>query len=142
MRTSLPKRINPFLLAPLLIGKKVVVWAFIEAGGKYGWNRVYRRLTESAHIYIENPEQRKRVQALIKQSIIIPGKSINLVMNSEAVAFAGKILDNAKSDPRLREHAKFFDFLIPLLEAFAKRTGLGSSWRLFDTIGKGATKGR
>ena len=134
MRRSIRSAINPVFLFPLFLGKKVAAWAFLEAGSKYGWPRVYRRLLETTNVYIESPLQRSRVRALIKQSMIVPGKAYKLIFDSETMRFAERVVKNARHHESFREHEKFFDFFLPLLEALLKRTGIGRTMKLWESM--------
>ena len=134
MKRTLPSLINPLFVLPLFIAKKAAVWAFVEAGSKYGWPRVYRRLLEGSKIYIHSKPQRARVQGLIKQAIVIPGRAHKLVFDSETMEFAEKMVRNAKNTPQFKEHAKFLEFLLPFLDSFLKRTGIGRTMKLWESM--------
>lgn len=134
MRRSSPRHINPLFVLPVMIAKKAAAWAFVEAGSTYGWPRVYRRLLEGTNIYIQSKPQRARVKSLIKEAIVIPGRAHKLVFDSEAVAFAEKMVSSARNSPQFKEHTKFLDFLLPLLESFLKRTGIGRTVKLWESM--------
>lgn len=136
MRRSVPKEINPIVVLPLMIGKKLAAWAFLEAGSKYGWPRVYRRLLETTNAYIESPLQRKRVRTLIKDSMIVPGKAYKLIFDSETMRFAERVVKEARHSGPFKEHAKFFDFFLPFLEAVVTRTGIGRTMKLWESMSR------
>lgn len=139
MRRSATLSINPIVYPVLILAKKATAYAFLEAGNKYGWSRVYRRLAEATRVYIPEVTRRNNVNRLLKASIRSPSRIVNLLNDNDVVAFARKVIDGAneaRQHPSLREFNKILDFLLPLIEAITRRTGAGRFFSWMQSLNK------
>lgn len=131
MRRSVPVFINPLAYPLLILAKKASAYAFLEAGNKYGWPRMYRRLAEATRVYIPEKSRRIHVNELLKVSMRTPSRVMTVLNDHDVMVFARRITEEAnkaRQHPSLREFNKILDFLLPLIEAITRRTGVG---RLF-----------
>ena len=134
MRRSVKLGIPPLAYPLLILAKKATGYAFLEAGNKYGWPRVYRRLAEATRVYIPEISRRRNVNEMLAASFRTPARIVNLLNDHDVMAFARKVADGAneaRQHPSLNEFNKILDFLLPLIEAITRRTGAG---RLFSWL--------
>ncbi len=134
MKRSGRSKIAPIAYPLLILAKKATGYAFLEAGHKYGWPRVYRRLAEATRVYIPDFSRRQNVNEMLKTSFRTPARIVNLLNDHDVMVFARKVVDGAneaRQHPSLKEFNKILDFLLPLIEAVTRRTGVG---RLFSWL--------
>jgi hypothetical protein len=121
MRRTFPRKINPLIIVPLYILKKVAVYKLAE---RYGFPLVYRRLCEGIRSTVPKGGQ-PHVRNMIKASMRYPSTALNKLNDSETVLFlktyAQYIADKSPNVPA---------FMVTLAHALRNNNGISNVWSL------------
>ena len=85
--------VNPLALLALLAAKKALAIAIYNAGSRYGWPRVYRRLLE-ANLAVTPEARREAVARALALSFRAPDAAARALQSSDAFKLATHLAEN------------------------------------------------
>ena len=83
MKPSRIQHINPLIVVPVLLKKVAVTYA----AQSYGYDRIYRLVLRGLKSLVPNKNDQMIIQTLIKDSMRMPTKTLNLIQSQEAMDF-------------------------------------------------------